>query len=44
MTTMMDYAMVRLALRRLDGRFDPSAAPVEPTRFERLQGRLRRLF
>ena len=44
MTTMMDYAMVRLALRTLEGRFDPSAAPVEPTRLERLQFRFRRLF
>lgn len=44
MTTMMEYAMVRLALRRLDRRFDPSAAPVGPSRFERLQVRLRRIF
>jgi hypothetical protein len=44
MTTMMEYAMVRLALRKLDGRFDPFAPPVGPTRLERLQVRFRRIF
>jgi hypothetical protein len=41
---MMDYAMVRLELRALDARFDPTAAPVGPTALQRLQARLRRIF
>ena len=44
MMTMIEYAMVRLELRALDRRFDPSAAPVEPTRLQRLEARLRRIF
>ncbi len=44
MTTMMEYAMVRLELRTLDLRFDPRAEPVGPTRLERLQARLRGIF
>jgi hypothetical protein len=41
MTTMMDYAMVRLELVSLGGRFDPRAAPVGPTGWQRLRARLR---
>jgi hypothetical protein len=44
MTTMMEYAMVRLAYRGLSAKFDPSAPAVAPTRFERLQARLRTLL
>jgi hypothetical protein len=41
MATMMDYAMVRLELVSLGGRFDPCAAPVGPTGWQRLRARLR---
>ena len=44
MTTMMEYAMVRLAVRNLEGRFDPAAAPVAPNSWQRLQARLRNLL
>ncbi len=44
MTTMMEYAMVRLAVRGLDNRFDPTAAPVEPTAWERFRTRVRNLI
>jgi hypothetical protein len=44
MMTMMEYAMVRLALVDLNERFDPRAAPVAPSSWQRFQARLRSLF
>jgi hypothetical protein len=40
-TTLMEYAMVRLELVSMGGRFDPRAAAVEPTAWQRLRARLR---
>jgi hypothetical protein len=44
MTTMMEYAMVRLELGALTSRFDPRATPVGPTRMQRVRARIRNLF
>ncbi len=43
MTTLMEYAMVRLAVSDLGGRFDPIAAPVGPTAWQRFRSRLRNI-
>jgi hypothetical protein len=44
MQTPADYGAVRFVLMNLAASFDPNAAPVPPSAWERFQTRLRNLF
>jgi hypothetical protein len=44
MTTMMDYALMMVAVGELNSRFDPRATPVPPSRWNRLSVRVRTIF